>query len=59
MLTHGAAAQRPDAIGFERANLGGNQVKKAVWKRLEDEKSMPNALLYSVRSLPFLNPPFL
>lgn len=50
MLTHATAAQRADAVGFERANLwgGGSQVKKSVWKRIEDEKDMPNTLLYNV-----------
>ncbi len=52
MLTHATAAQRADAAGFERANLwgGGGQAKKAVWKRIEDEKDMPNSLLYNVCS---------
>ena len=52
MLTHATAAQRADAAGFERANLwgGGSQAKKAVWKRIEDEKDMPNSLLYNVCS---------
>ncbi len=50
MLTHATAAQRTDSVAFERANLwgGGSQTKKAVWKRIEDEKDMPNSLLYSV-----------
>ncbi len=52
MLTHGVAAQRSDAVGFERANFGSNQVKKTVWKRIEDEIGMPNALLYSVSLVP-------
>jgi hypothetical protein len=54
MLTHGTSAQRSEAVGFDRANFGGNQVKKAVWKRIEDEKGVPNALLYSVRLVPTL-----
>jgi hypothetical protein len=51
MLTHATAAQRTDSVAFERANLwgGGSQTKKAVWKRIEEEKDMPNSLLYSVR----------
>ena len=50
MLTHATAAQRTDSVAFERANLwgGGSQTKKAVWKRIEDEKDMPSSLLYSV-----------
>jgi hypothetical protein len=52
MLTHATAAERADAVGFERANLwgGSSQVKKAVWKRIEDEKDMPNTLLYNACS---------